>query len=79
MDLLKQANVWVQKGYEIKYLIVDQFKNSYGTEVIAGEMPKYSYSFVIDKDDEELWDYSVNSLEEGYSMAIKWLEKNQYN
>ncbi|MFJ7953938.1 hypothetical protein ACIQZG_20770 [Lysinibacillus sp. NPDC096418] len=76
MDLLQRANDWVQKGYQIKYLILNQFENGYGKEVIAGDMPHFTYSFVIDKDDEELWDYSVDSLEEGYSMAIEWLENN---
>lgn len=76
MELLQSANDWIQKGYEIKYLIVNQFDNGYGEEVIAGDMPKFTYSFVIDKDDEELWDYSVDSLVEGYEMAIEWLNNN---
>lgn len=79
MDLLQRANEWVQKGYEIKYLIVNQFKNGYGDEVMAGNIPEFTYSFVIDKDENELWGYSVDSLEEGFSMAIKWLENNNFN
>lgn len=76
MDLLQRANEWIQKGYEIKYLVVNQYENGYGNEVIAGNMPMFTYSFVIDKDEDELWDYSVDSLEEGFSMAIEWLENN---
>lgn len=79
MNLLQKANNWIQKGYQIKYFLVNQFENGYGERVIAGEMPEYTFSFVIDKDGEELWDYSVDSLEEGYEMATEWLEKNIEN
>lgn len=79
MDLLQRANNWIQKGYEIKYFIVNQFENGYGERVVSGDMPEYTYSFVIDRKREELWDYSVDTLEEGYEMAIEWLEKNIKN
>ena len=76
MNLLIEANKWVQRGYELKYFIVNQFENGYGEEVLAGRMPKYTYSFVVDKDGEEIWDYSVDTLEDGFEMAINWLKKN---
>ncbi|PLS18970.1 hypothetical protein CVD28_00790 [Bacillus sp. M6-12] len=77
MDLLKEINEWVQKGYDIRYLITNQVENGYQAEVLAGDMPNFTYSFFIEEMEEEIWDYSVDTLEEGFSMALEWLKNNR--
>ncbi|MED3549980.1 hypothetical protein [Cytobacillus praedii] len=76
MDLLKSIDDWVQKGFGINYYLVDQFENGYGKEVLAGNIPKFTYTFFIEKGDEELWILSVDTLEDGFSSALVWLNKN---
>ena len=77
MNLLEQAHEWVQVGFAIIYEVVDQIENGYGDSVADGTMPKYTYTFSIYENREEIWYYSVDSLEQGYEMAIKWLKKNR--
>ncbi len=77
MDLLKRINEWVQKDFEVTYDIVNQFENGYGDEVQAGDMPNFTYTFYICNRDEELWMHSVDGLEEGFLMALEWLEENR--
>lgn len=38
-------------------------------------MPRYTYTFVIGLDDECIWDYSIDSIEEGFKLAVEWLNK----
>jgi hypothetical protein len=40
-------------------------------------MPNSTYSFYICQMEEELWMRSVDTLEEGYSLVIEWLENNR--
>lgn len=77
MDLLKIINDWVQEGFEITYDIINQFENGYGHEVQAGNMPNFTYTFYIHEKEEELWLYSVDTLEEGFSLSLKWLNENR--
>lgn len=79
MNLLKEVNDWVQKGYDIGYLVTDQIENGYGKEVMEGDMPKYTYSFYIQEEarKEDIWDYSVDTLEEGFMMALDWLKSHR--
>lgn len=78
MDLLNESNEWVQKGYEITYIVINQIENGYAMEVEEGNMPKYTYTFSIHEGTEnEVWYHSVDSLVEGYTMAIDWLKKNR--
>ena len=78
MDLLKNINDWVQKGFEITYHIVNQFENGYGYEVEADNMPKFTYSFHIHEKEEELWMQSLDTLEEGFNLTLQWLYENRY-
>ena len=77
MDLLQEAHEWLMKGHAISYLIIDQIENDKaGYE--NGEVPRYTYTFSIHEGFEnEVWYYSVDSLEEGYKMALDWLKKNR--
>lgn len=77
MELLIAINEWVQKGYAITYDIVNQFENGYGDDVLAGNMPNFTYTFYIHEMEEELWLYSVDTLEEGFSLVLKWLKNNR--
>ena len=77
MDILKVVNDWVQKGFDITYDIVNQYANGYEEEVQAGNMPNFTYTFYIHEMEEELWLHSVDSLEEGFSLAITWLKSNR--
>lgn len=77
MELLLVINEWVQKGYAITYDIINQFENGYGDDVLAGNMPNFTYTFYIHEMEEELWLYSVDTLEEGFSLALKWLKDNR--
>lgn len=77
MDLLKTIDDWVQKGFEVTYDIVNQFENGYGNEVISGNMPKFTYTFYIYENEEDLWLHSVDTLEEGYTLSLKWLSENR--
>ncbi|WP_121616592.1 hypothetical protein [Virgibacillus halodenitrificans] len=78
MDLLKGINKCVQKGFEITYDIVNQFENGYGDQVLAGNMLNFTYTFYIFKKEEILWSHSVDSLEDGFLLALDWLKKNRY-
>lgn len=76
MNLLKEANEWVQKGYSITYYVVDQIENGYEECVLDGDMPKFTYTFAIYKNNAEIFLMSVDSLEEGYNEVLKFLKKN---
>lgn len=76
MDLLKEVNEWVQKGYEISYDIVNQYENGYADEVKAGTMPNFTYTFYIHEIQEELWYYSVDTIADGFLKALEWLKNN---
>lgn len=76
ISILEEVNTWVQNGFEVTYYIVDQVKNGYQENVINGEMPNFTYTFTVHKNYEEIFLLSVNSLEEGYSKALKFLKKN---
>ena len=77
LNLLKEAHEWVMRGFEISYLIIDQIENDkLGYEI--GDVPRYTYTFSIHEGFEnEVWYYSVDSLEEGFTMAMEWLKKNR--
>lgn len=77
MDLLKETNEWVQKGFEITYIIINQIENGYSEDVLSGDMPKFTYTFSIYEWQEEIWYYSVDTLEDGFTMSIDWLKKNR--
>lgn len=78
MNLLKLVNEWVQKGFQIKYHIVNQIEeHGLYDEVLSGDLPNFTYTFVIDEMEEEIWSYSVDSLEEGFTLAINWLQENR--
>lgn len=77
VDLLTVINEWVQKGYAITYDIINQVENGYGEEVQEGNMPNFTYTFYIHEMEEELWLYSVDTLEEGFSLVAKWLNDNR--
>lgn len=76
ISVLTEVHDWVQKGFEITYYIVNQVENGYKEDVINGEMPNFTYTFMVHKDYEEIFLLSVNYLEEGYSKALKFLKKN---
>lgn len=78
MDLLQQAHEWVQRGFEITYIIIDQIENGYTDEVADGTMQKYTYTFsVCEGIENEIFYHSVDSLSEGYQMVVDWLKKNR--
>lgn len=77
MDLFKSVNEWIQQGFEISYDIVNQYENGYEEEVQAGVMPNFTYTFYIHETEEELWLHSVDTLEEGFTLALKWLQENK--
>lgn len=77
MQLLEAVNTWVQKGFTINYLITDQISNGYGSDVEAGYMPRFTYYFYIDVQEEMIWDYSVDRLEDGFKLALEWLSQHQ--
>lgn len=76
MELLKALDEWIQKGFEISYDIVNQFENGYEEDVIAGNMPNFTYTFHICENEENLWVHSVDSLETGFTLSLKWLNEN---
>ncbi len=77
-DLLKDVNDWVQMGFNITYDILSQVENGYKKDVESGIMPKFTYTFYINKygTSDYIWSESVDNPEEGFSKALKWLIRN---
>lgn len=65
---------WINKGYLIYYDVIDQISNGYKDEVIAGNMPRYTFTFQIEKEGVIIWVKSVDTLEDGISSSIRYLE-----
>ncbi|MGG0667753.1 hypothetical protein ABE073_04405 [Lederbergia citrisecunda] len=77
MDTLSIVNDWVQRGFAITYDIVNQVENGYLEEVLAGNMPNFTYTFYIHEMEEELFLHSVDTLEEGFSLVLQWFKNNR--
>lgn len=56
---------------------MNQIENGYGQEVENGEMPLYTYTFYVHHEEERIFDYSVDSLEEGFILCLTWLKDNR--
>lgn len=52
-----------------RYSITNQIEKGYRVGGLASTMPKFTYSFFIDEMEEMIWDYSVDTLKEGFSMV----------
>lgn len=50
-------------------MTTNQIEKGYQVGGLASTMPKFTYSFFIDEMEEIIWDYSVDTLEEGFSMV----------
>lgn len=78
LNIMEEVNKWIQKGYEIKYDIIDQVSNGYLESVLSGDMPSFTYTFTIHESDDELFSLSVDTLEDGYREMLKFLKENNY-
>lgn len=78
MNLLEKINSYVQKGFYIDYQIVNQYENGCGDMVDEGRMPEYTYTVYVKRYNSEdiLFELSVDTLEECFKEALKFLEKN---
>jgi len=72
---LIELDEWNQLGISTTFDVVNQLKN--GSFEQGDKL--YTYTFYITPFDKDyIWNYSVDSLHEGFQLAIDWLNENKF-